>query len=152
MEVLHSLGKCQARAPVTTLGDPGYGVGYTLGIQIWTQVPDIPGLNCGADPFLPYECGTLPQAALFPMTLAPPPPRGCDGTHSTSNLGCPKPVKMLPLYCCYGNGFHQNQPSLVCSSPHCLWHRKAGPCAYRLHRLTVAGHSKRPGPQTRTGA
>lgn len=77
-------------------GDLGYRVGYTLGIKIWTRVPHIPGTNYGADCFLSYECGTLPQAALSPMTLAPPPPRSCDGTHSTSNLGRPKPVKMLP--------------------------------------------------------
>lgn len=150
--MLPSLGKCQARAPATTLGDLDYGICYTLGIKIWTRLPDIPGPNYGADHFLPSECGTLPHIALFPMTLAPPPPRGYDGTHSTSNLGCPKPVKMLPLDCCYGDRFHQDQPSLICSSPHCLWHRKAGPCASRLHWLTVAGHSKRSEPQTRTGA
>lgn len=103
---------------MTTLGDLGYRACYTLGIKTWAWVLVTLGPNYGVDHFLPYKCGTLYQAALFPMTLAPPPPRGCDGAHNnTSNLGRTQPVKMLPQYSCHGNRFHQNHLSLVRSSP-----------------------------------
>lgn len=113
-------GTCSSdhTAPVITRGNLGYRACYTLGIKTWTWVLITQGPNYRVDHFLPCKCGTLPQAALFPMTLAPPPPRGCDGTHNnTSNLGRPQPVKMLPRYSCHGNRFHQNHPSPVHSRP-----------------------------------